>query len=702
MNIPHNHKKLSYSMICDKKKLIYPKYRHLTYTSKPRPRAIWIEDSIVHKCQNCSNPFSLFTRKHHCRNCGRIFCYECCSHFIQLPKNTAKQITNESFLPSFSSLQRVCKECNSDIKQFKYIQKLFHIFNIIGLDINDIHILGQVQKSWREVSIYYKKHFREIQYQMVNNSKINYATLLINNRKIIKGHSKWMIQYLCNPYIDVILKEEFIKFKDSNCKCWKIMCTRDCNNQLLPEDAILCLEKCGNSHRIIKFLCNILNNCPIFEFNCYIGYIISVLCSCKNVLSRQHITKLLLERSQKSFVVTNAIFWETTYNISTKDNSNKGKYRMLRTSLLEKLNQNEKSQLKSTYNFVNQINKIIEKSNDTDKLKKKIEELTKEEKDIHYPLNPNELIVFTDIENIKEKKSASNPITIPVETFNSHNDSSTKHTILCKKDDVKIDQIILQCITLIDNILIRNGINLGITDYNVLPISNSFGLIEIVPNANTIYDIQFVKKFSIQNFIIENNSSVSIHDIRKDYMNSCVGYCIIGYILGIGDRHLENIMITKGGRIFHIDFEYILGQEPKLFSPEIRITPEMIDAMGGCNSLFYKEFKELCSKSFTCIRRHANLFYILLLQLTEIDSKKHTFSKEDIYNQVMTRFMVGEQHDTAELHFITKVIESSSSSYKHKFIDYTHDTSLSSRAIHSISSVKNSFLKYLDFSSSSK
>ncbi|ETP47092.1 hypothetical protein, variant 8 [Phytophthora nicotianae P10297] len=42
----------------------------------------WMPDHLCKVCYDCSAAFSLFRRRHHCRLCGQIFCYECSNQFV--------------------------------------------------------------------------------------------------------------------------------------------------------------------------------------------------------------------------------------------------------------------------------------------------------------------------------------------------------------------------------------------------------------------------------------------------------------------------------------------------------------------------------------------------------------------------------------------------------------------------------------------
>ncbi|KAG1146197.1 hypothetical protein G6F38_005108 [Rhizopus arrhizus] len=50
------------------------------------PRPTWVNDVDVSSCYSCNNPFGPLRRRHHCRNCGNIFCHECSSRSVPLPQ----------------------------------------------------------------------------------------------------------------------------------------------------------------------------------------------------------------------------------------------------------------------------------------------------------------------------------------------------------------------------------------------------------------------------------------------------------------------------------------------------------------------------------------------------------------------------------------------------------------------------------------
>ncbi|XP_068625359.1 lateral signaling target protein 2 homolog [Battus philenor] len=59
----------------------------------------WVPDIAAPSCMRCSAHFTAFRRRHHCRNCGKVFCASCSSNSIPLPR--------------YGQLKpvRVCEEC---------------------------------------------------------------------------------------------------------------------------------------------------------------------------------------------------------------------------------------------------------------------------------------------------------------------------------------------------------------------------------------------------------------------------------------------------------------------------------------------------------------------------------------------------------------------------------------------------------------
>ena len=139
-------------------------------------------------------------------------------------------------------------------------------------------------------------------------------------------------------------------------------------------------------------------------------------------------------------------------------------------------------------------------------------------------------------------------------------------TIFKHGDDLRQDQLILQIITLFDRILQQENLDLKLTPYSVLATSSRHGFVQFI-DGTPVAEILRAER-SIQNFLrasapCETGPFGIAPEVMSNYVKSCAGYCVITYLLGVGDRHLDNLLMTKTGKLFHIDFGYILGRDPK-------------------------------------------------------------------------------------------------------------------------------------------
>lgn len=242
-------------------------------------------------------------------------------------------------------------------------------------------------------------------------------------------------------------------------------------------------------------------------------------------------------------------------------------------------------------------------------------------------------------------------------------------------DDLRQDQLILQTITLMDKLLRRENLDLKLTPYRVLATSTRHGFVQYIESMS-LAEIR-ANEGSIQNFFRRYAPSQEspygiAPDVMDTYVRSCAGYCVITYLLGVGDRHLDNLLLTKTGKLFHIDFGYILGRDPKpMPPPPMKLTREMVEAMGGTSSDLYREFLNLSHTAFLHLRRHSNLILNLFSLMVDANVPDIALEPDKTVKKVQDKFRL-DLSDEEAVHYIQNLIEISVSDVMAVLVEQIH------------------------------
>ncbi|EGV98740.1 Phosphatidylinositol-4,5-bisphosphate 3-kinase catalytic subunit beta isoform [Cricetulus griseus] len=183
------------------------------------------------------------------------------------------------------------------------------------------------------------------------------------------------------------------------------------------------------------------------------------------------------------------------------------------------------------------------------------------------PLNPCVILSELYVEKCKYMDSKMKPLWLVYSNRGFGEDSVG--VIFKNGDDLRQDMLTLQMLRLMDLLWKEAGLDLRMLPYGCLATGDRSGLIEVVSTSETIADIQLnssnvaataaFNKDALLNWLKEYNSGDDLDRAIEEFTLSCAGYCVASYVLGIGDRHSDNIMVKKTGQLFHIDFGHILG-----------------------------------------------------------------------------------------------------------------------------------------------
>ncbi|SCU95317.1 LAME_0F11672g1_1 [Lachancea meyersii CBS 8951] len=243
---------------------------------------------------------------------------------------------------------------------------------------------------------------------------------------------------------------------------------------------------------------------------------------------------------------------------------------------------------------------------------------------------------------------SSSGLSLPkIATFYLSDGSRRKVLMKGSNDDLRQDSIMEQVFKQVNQILLKNKQtrerNLRIRTYEVVPLGPQAGLIEFVPDSVSLHEVlnklhkndelsfdkarkimkqsqskplderieayssicDYIKPRLRQFFFQSFDDSQAWLDAKYAYTKAVVTTSIVGYILGLGDRHLNNILLDKSnGEPVHIDLGVAFDQGKLLPIPELvpfRLTRDIVDGFGvtGVEGIF----RNNCERVFSVLHR---------------------------------------------------------------------------------------------------
>ncbi|TLD12636.1 uncharacterized protein PgNI_02942 [Pyricularia grisea] len=422
-----------------------------------------------------------------------------------------------------------------------------------------------------------------------------------------------------------------------------------------------------------------------------------------------YVERYIVETAQFSQLFAHQIIWNMKANAYKDDDSTipdpmKPTLDEVMAKMVESFNPTDRDFYEREFAFFDEVTGIsgklkplIKKSKE--EKKQKIEEelrKIKVEVGVYLPSNPDGVVIGIDRKSgkplqshakapymatfrIKRNKTVDATDNLLEEASKPNGSMATENTVEIWQsaifkvgDDCRQDVLALQMIAAFRGIFESVGLDVYVFPYRVTATAPGCGVIDVLPNSisrdmlgreavNGLYEY-FTSKYG-------NEDSLRFQQARNNFVKSMAAYSIISFLLQFKDRHNGNIMIDDAGHILHIDFGFCFDIAPggiKFERAPFKLTSEMMAVMGGSmDSQAFKQFEELCVKSFLASRPYADkLSQIVLLMM---ESGLPCFKPESV-KHFRDRFVL-DRNEREAADFVKDLIRKSHGSYSTGFYD---------------------------------
>ncbi|XP_066146001.1 phosphatidylinositol 4,5-bisphosphate 3-kinase catalytic subunit delta isoform isoform X1 [Euwallacea fornicatus] len=352
-------------------------------------------------------------------------------------------------------------------------------------------------------------------------------------------------------------------------------------------------------------------------------------------------------------------------------------------------------QLKSVEKL-RKCSEVVRSRRDKEKAKEALKECLSnndEKYTVRSPLDPSFRCGPIRIEKCRVMDSKMKPLWILYEKYDRYGEDVS--IIFKNGDDLRQDMLTLQMLKIMDRLWKREGYDLRMNPYNCISLDHRLGMIQVVLKSETIANIQkkssisaYIRKDAIYAWLNEcNRTDKSLAKAIEEFTFSCAGYCVATYVLGIADRHSDNIMIKETGQLFHIDFGHILGHFKEKFGIKRERVPFVLThdfvyvinkGQNTTNALEFANFRMYCENAFMILRKHGNLILSLFAMMISTGLPELSSEKDLLY--IRETLALSKTDEEALKHFKAKFDEALSNSWKTSLNWATHNISKNNKA----------------------